>query len=353
MPRPPRLQHVILTLRRASNAQKRPPPVTYIPPPQTARRTPEPSPKQPPPPPRPRGRVGRIITGCIGGAIAFYVVALAVHVARTPARNPAIKHLNCQKDVTSRFDDLADSYDSEIGLSEWLMGIQKKRDRLAKMCKGHVLEVSCGTGRNLGYFDIGLASEVESLTFVDLSPPMIEVCKKKWDVLYASEKRNLKPGLQVRFMAGSALDAMPPPPGGKQRKYDTILQTLGLCSTPSPVQLLTNLATHLNTSNPDAKILLLEHGRSYRDWLNNVIDNTAIEHAEKHGCWANRDIGALVEEAATKAGLELVRERRWHLGTTWVLELKAKQDSTESKEDKSEEDAEKQLPPKKSGGWFG
>ena len=351
MPRPPRLQHVVLTIRRASTASKPPPPAAHRLP-QSPRPATEPPAKQLPLPSPKSGRVGRIITGCIGGAIAFYVVALAVHVARTPAC-PVIRQLAVQKDVTSRFDDLADSYDSEIGFSEWLMGIQKKRDRLAKMCKGHVLEVSCGTGRNLGYFDIGLASEVDSLTFVDLSPQMIEVCKKKWDVLYTSERMNLKPGLQVRFMAGSALDTMPSPPGGKEKKYDTILQTLGLCSTPSPVKLLTNLATHLNTSNPDSRILLLEHGRSYRDWLNNIIDNTALQHAEKHGCWANRDIGALVEEAASKAGLEVVRERRWHLGTTWVLELKAKKDSSiETKNNHEGDDAEKQLTPKKSGGWF-
>jgi methyltransferase OMS1 len=301
--------------------------------------------------------VGRIITGCIGGGIALYIVALAINVtvsARKPVKNPLIADLAHQKDVTSRFDSTADSYDSEVATQEFLMGIRTKRDRLAKMCKGHVLEVSCGTGRNLGFFDIGLASEVDSLTFVDLSPQMIDVCKKKWDVLYASEKKNLKPGLQVRFMTGSALDAMPSPPGGKEKKYDTILQTLGLCSTPLPVKLLTNLATHLNTSNPDARILLLEHGRSYRDWLNNIIDNTALEHAEKHGCWANRDIGALVAEAATKAGLEVVREKRWHLGTTWVIELKAKEGSTESKEERErKDDAEKQLTPKKSSGWFG
>jgi methyltransferase OMS1 len=230
------------------------------------------------------------------------------------------------------------------------------------MCKGHVLEVSCGTGRNLGYFDIGLDSKVESLTFVDLSPKMVEVCRRKWDVLYAGSEKNLKPGLQVRFLAGSALAALPPPPSTStspssqtaKLNYDTILQTVGLCSTPSPVSLLVNLARHLDTSNPDARILLLEHGRSYRDWLNKILDNSAEAHAEKWGCWQNRDIGALVAEAASRAGLEVVRERRWHLGTTWVFELKAADVSKQSgkgEEEGAENDKEKGE--SGGGGWFG
>jgi methyltransferase OMS1 len=99
---------------------------------------------------------------------------------------------------------------------------------------------------------------------------------------------------------------------------------MGLCSTPSPHELLENMARHLNTSNPEAKILLLEHGRSYQHWLNNILDNAAAKHAEIHGCWFNRDIGALVEEAAERSGLDVVKERRRHLGTTWIYELRPK-----------------------------
>ena len=366
MPQPLRLQHVTTVIRRASTARIGPGPSTRRPPPRTQYRNANsvqervPSPNTPPPRySKSAGRVGRVLTGALGGGIAFYVVVLivdAVRGATNPVKNPRIGELDQQRDVTSTFDGIAESYDGEVWVSEWLMGINTKRDRLAKMCKGHVLEVSCGTGRNLGYFDIGLDSKVESLTFVDLSPKMVEVCRKKWDVLYAGETKNLKPGLQVRFLASSALDTLPPPPHtststqlGKQ-KYDTILQTVGLCSTPSPVPLLINLAQHLDISNPDARILLLEHGRSYRDWLNNILDNSAEGHAEKWGCWHNRDIGALVAEAASKAGLEVVRERRWHLGTTYVFELKAvpKQGEDMGKEVKEEENVGS-----KGGGWFG
>ncbi|KAH9844843.1 Methyltransferase domain [Teratosphaeria destructans] len=216
-------------------------------------------------------------------------------------------------------------------MSELLMGINSMRKKLAKKCHGHVLEVSCGTGRNLGYYDItGKDAQVDSLTFIDISPQMVEMCKKKWDALYGSQRKRkaLNQNLRVRFMTGSAIDAMPLAPSGK--RYETIIQTMGLCSTPSPLPLLTNMVKHLDTSNPDSRILLLEHGRSYMPWMNNILDNSAEKHAEIHGCWFNREIGDLVEAAAEQTGLEVVSERRHHFGTTWVFELKPKDETVKA-----------------------
>jgi len=154
---------------------------------------------------------------------------------------------------------------------------------------------------------------------------MIEVCKKKWQILAGGKKDKLKPGLIARFLPGSAVDAMPlAPTSPTPRKYDSIIQTMGLCSTPTPVALLENLAEHLDTSSDDARIFLLEHGRSYLGWMNNILDGSAQKHAEIHGCWFNRDIGAMVAEVAEATGLEVVRERRYHFGTTWLFELKPK-----------------------------
>ena len=256
----------------------------------------------------------------LAGGIGFYSTRLFIE-GRKPVQNPAIVELSNQKDVSGVYNDTANTFDAEVGLSEVLMGINRSRKTLAKQCTGHVLEVSCGTGRNLGYFDIGKDdSKIESLTFVDLSPQMIEVCMKKWQVLRSTEKSRLDPALQVRFMKGSALAKMPLAPNGG--KYATIIQTMGLCSTPSPVELLANMVKYLDTSNVDARILLLEHGRSSQTWLNNILDNAAEKHAEIHGCWFNRDVGALVEDAARQTGLEVVRERRRHFGTTWIFELK-------------------------------
>ncbi|MCJ1231195.1 hypothetical protein MMC12_007872, partial [Toensbergia leucococca] len=75
---------------------------------------------------------------------------------------------------------------------------------------------------------------------------------------------------------------------------------MGLCSTPHPSHLLAHLGTLASPTN--GRILLLEHGRSHYEWLNRILDASAPAHADRHGCWWNRDVGRIVEES----GLEVV-----------------------------------------------
>ena len=90
---------------------------------------------------------------------------------------------------------------------------------------------------------------------------------------------------------------------------------MGLCSDANPVQMLRHFGALVN---PDGgRILLLEHGRSHYAWLNRILDASAPSHADKYGCWWNKDIGQIVEES----GLEVVEMKRYHLGTTWWFEL--------------------------------
>jgi len=278
----------------------------------------------------PRGKFAPILLSFLAVGLGFYITQLAI-IARQPCQHPEIHQLDQQKDVAARYDETADGFDSEVGTSEALMGINRIRKRLSRQCKGHVLEVSCGTGRNLGYYDLAPGSEIDSITFLDLSAQMIDACKKKWASLYPASSTtaaSFKPGLAIRFSTTSAAGPMPPAPetgsGSKNSngKYTTIIQTMGLCSTPTPHALLLNLSAHLDHSNPDARILLLEHGRSSYGWLNNILDNSAARHAEIHGCWFNRDIGGMVAAAAEQSGLEVVEVWRKHAGTTWVFELK-------------------------------
>ncbi|KAK5125727.1 hypothetical protein LTR85_012001 [Meristemomyces frigidus] len=360
MPRAAVPRHVVTALRRASTARA---PI----------RTQRAVPARPIDPSQPVGepaaaadqsafaahrRLPWALSCIVGAGLGFYCLQLYV-AATKPCHNPNIAELAQQKDVAERYDYTADSFDSEVGFSELLMGVNGMRRKLAEKCSGHVLEVSCGTGRNLGYYDIGKQGihdtrqegKVDSLTFIDLSPQMVEVCRKKWAALFGSQKEmnKLKHTLQVRFMTGSALESMPFAPTGK--KYDTIIQTMGLCSTPLPAALLTNMVKHLDTSNPDARILLLEHGRSYMPWMNNILDNSAQKHAEIHGCWYNRDIGALVEEAARQTGLEVVNERRHHFGTTWIFELRPRPE-TVRKEAAPDAPAGDEGKSAESGGWL-
>ncbi|KAM0703197.1 hypothetical protein Q7P35_009135 [Cladosporium inversicolor] len=301
-----------------------------------------------------RGKFAPIVLSFFAVTLGFYITQLAI-VARQPCKDPEIQDLAKQTDVAARYDETADGFDSEVGSSEALMGINGIRKNLSKQCKGHVLEVSCGTGRNLGYYPLHPASDIDSLTFLDLSAPMIAMCKKKWLSLYpSSTTQTFKPNLLVRFSTTSALGPMPPAPNPSNGgKYTTIIQTMGLCSTPSPQALLTNLAAHLDLEDPDARILLLEHGRSDYAWLNNILDNAAQKHAEIHGCWFNRDIGGMVEAAAKESGLEVVRERRKHLGTTWVFELKPVARAVEKAAEgrKNSDEVKEEVAP--AAGWRG
>ena len=66
---------------------------------------------------------------------------------------------------------------------------------------------------------------------------------------------------------------------------------------------------------PGGQIILIEHGRASWDWLNKALDKDAERHFERWGCWWNRDISGLVEEA----GLKVTSSQRWHFGTTYVI----------------------------------
>ncbi|KAL8846676.1 MAG: hypothetical protein Q9221_008235 [Calogaya cf. arnoldii] len=222
-------------------------------------------------------------------------------------------------DFSSRFDATASQFDEDVDLVEWLYGITKLRRRLVQQAHGNVLEAAVGTGRNSEFYNL---QRITSLTLQDQSEEMLDVAKAKW--------RDTHPDYQhCRFIHGSALEPLPPPTTATSGKagYDTIIATMSLCSTPGPSLFLRSLAGHLSLRDTDvqdksgdqlpARILLLEHGRSYFSWLNYLLDKAAPAHAQQHGCWWNRDIGKIAEDS----GLELISTKRKHFGTTWYLEL--------------------------------
>ena len=243
-----------------------------------------------------------------------------------------------QEDVSSRYDSIAPDFDDHISLTERLMGINTLRKKLASRANGDVLEVSIGTGRNLEFYDwdfkgfngVGKVDpkgeikkgKVRSFTAVDKSGEMLEIAHQKFSTMF--------PGiLGVRWVIGDAAEknTIPLPPENANersgnltaKKYDTIIQTMGLCSVSDPVALLKNLGDYIEEEN--GRILLLEHGRGKWEWLNGVLDRFAEGHAKQFGCWWNRDFESVLEES----GLEVVKVERpkwWHGGTTWWIELK-------------------------------
>jgi len=125
--------------------------------------------------------------------------------------------------------------------------------------------------------------------------------------------------------SGVAATSSPPP------KYDTILQTFGLCSVTDPTHLLTNLASVLQPGT--GRLVLLEHGRGRWAVVNRLLDRYAPAHFARFGCWWNRDVEHIVREAAASVpGLEVVRVHRpgWaQFGTMlWIELVLAKQEGT-------------------------
>jgi len=268
-----------------------------------------------------------IMVFCIAGYIGYFATALS----KTPSAAPSVP--SAQADVSVRYDKIARKFDTSVDFTEISMGMPKKRRELVSDAHGDVLEVSVGTGRNLEFFDWDFEGHngvgepmkgggvkrgsVRSLTAIDISKEMVEVAKEKFDRRY--------PGMpKPRWVVGDASREIPPPPqhlsasspNMAAQKYDTIVQTMGLCSVSDPVALLQNLGNHVKED--EGRILLLEHGRGSWSWVNYLLDKTAIGHALEHGCWWNRDIQAIIKES----GLEVVKTETWHAGTTWRIELK-------------------------------
>ncbi|KAL7622389.1 hypothetical protein AAE478_007893 [Parahypoxylon ruwenzoriense] len=114
-----------------------------------------------------------------------------------------------------------------------------------------------------------------------------------------------------------------PPP----QKYDTIIQTFGLCSVRDPVALLSAMGSALRPET--GRIFLLEHGRSnWLDLVNGLLDRGARGHFERFGCWWNRDIELVVRAAERSVpGLEVLRVERpgWiTFGTHVLIEMRVR-----------------------------
>ena len=196
------------------------------------------------------------------------------------------------------FNKGATMYDDDIGTDELVMGLPLlRRFYIGRKSKGRVLEIAAGTGRNLKYYDF----DKMSLTSLDCSKEMNQICEEK-----AKELKVPKNRFQSYAMDGENLNF-------EDNTFDTVVDTFGLCSFENPGVVLKEMQ---RVCKPGGRILLLEHGRSHYDWLNNILDSNAVRHARRWGCYWNRDISELV----VNSKLKLKDVSRWHFGTTYVIE---------------------------------
>lgn len=257
------------------------------------------------------------------------------------------KALPQDADVSDRWKQLGRDYDEEVEWSEkfWFLNISGKRKKLAAQAYGKVLEVSAGTGRNLEYYNLHpfdptnrRQNLISSLTLNDQSPVMIATAEKKYEEFHAQNQRPFTG--RVDFVVGDAgiRGIIKRPEGG----YDTIVQTMGLCSMVDPVSFLKVMGTLCRQPGEESKtkdmqiekddgkggrILLLEHGRSRYGIVNRILDSGASMHADHYGCWWNKDIARIIQQA----GLEIEKVKRYHWGTTWEIHLRPKRKTSDSK----------------------
>ncbi|KAK6361845.1 hypothetical protein TWF730_005557 [Orbilia blumenaviensis] len=203
-------------------------------------------------------------------------------------------------DTHQVYENISGKYDSNVRWSEFFMGMPFLRRWMMWGLQGDVLEASAGTGRNNAYYPV---RNCKSVTMVDNSPNMLIIAKDDFERRYP----------RYGHISFSPQDASQPIKSPSGEGFDRVVQTMGLCSQKCPVETLRNLEQHCK---PGGKILLLEHGRSHYDWLNNILDAYVLDHARNWGCFWNRDIGRLLEES----GLVVTKISRFHLGTTWLIE---------------------------------
>ena len=197
-------------------------------------------------------------------------------------------------EILQKYEKFAPWYDLIEGILEFL-GVKSLRRRLLRRASKRVLEIAVGTGKNLRYYPEGC-----QITAVDLSPAMLDIARKR--------ARDLSLHAAFFLMDGETL-------AFRDQSFDTVVDSLTLCTFPDPVVALREMARVCRT---DGRILLLEHGRSERGWLGHWQDRKADRHAQRLGCRWNREPPDLVYQA----GLSLISARRTFLGIFHEIEAK-------------------------------
>jgi methyltransferase OMS1 len=217
----------------------------------------------------PQARFNSILIGPCDDSISTNIsrrtILTAILGSLTPFLASSPKSSSAKASISS--DDLRKIYDEGASTYESLysdsivsrtLDFPTLRANLVSKASGDVLELGIGTGLNLPYYSnlSENSSPVTSYTALDLSPKMMELAQEKFangvpnvapslDTLYKHNKVDFRIG-DVNILS-SLFDG---------KKFDTIIDTFGLCVFPEP---LTALKQARELLTPTGKILLLEH----------------------------------------------------------------------------------------------
>jgi ubiquinone/menaquinone biosynthesis C-methylase UbiE len=119
--------------------------------------------------------------------------------------------------------------------------IMKARSRIVPQADGDVLELGCGGGINMEFYD---SARINSFTGLDPSPALLDASRA------AAQAKGMTANIR-----GGVGEAMP----FEDASFDTILVTFTLCSVNDQRQVLSEMRRVLR---PSGKALFLEHGRA-------------------------------------------------------------------------------------------
>jgi ubiquinone/menaquinone biosynthesis C-methylase UbiE len=191
------------------------------------------------------------------------------------------------RELAEKYNRFARWYDWVEGIPN-LLGLGSLRRQTLHQARGKVLEVAVGTGKNLHYYPRGC-----HIVAVDLSREMLNIAQNRAAKLSMNA---------VSFLLADA-EALPFP----DDSFDTVVSSLSTCTFPDPVAALKEMG---RVCRPTGNVLLVEHGRSDREWLGRFQDRTAERHAEQLGCHWNRESLKIVRQA----GLNIHKARRVFFG---------------------------------------
>lgn len=187
-----------------------------------------------------------------------------------------------QAAVTRVYERVASIYDIYDGAMEFMGGASRRREVVSR-ARGETLEVGIGTGRNLEYYQPGVA-----LTGIDVSERMLE----------RARDRALRLGQRVRLLVAD-LHALPFEDGA----FDTVVATYVFCSVADPRRGLTEVR---RVVRPDGIVLLLEHVRPDNPMLGRLTDTVTPLTRRLFG----PEIDRRTEAMATAVGLDILDVRR-------------------------------------------
>lgn len=155
--------------------------------------------------------------------------------------------------------------------------IMKARSRIVPQASGDVLELGCGGGINMAFYD---PAKISSFSGVDPSPALLERSREAAQAIGLSA--------DIRGGIGEAL-----PFDGES--FDTVLITFTLCSVDDQAAVLSEMRRVLR---PGGKALFLEHGAApdadVQKWQRRI---EPIWKRIGGNCHLTRDISSAYEKA--------------------------------------------------------